>query len=293
MQRCRFDHVTCAHEPPLRRHRGDRVRRRPLLGRGQRYLARQPPGRPGRPLLLRARTRQRRARARRGGGGPRCHRSPLRALHSRAHRAGRGADPDRTGHHAPRDGAAGGCVLRLPGPRPVDDRRDGHQRQDDRDPVAGRPSQRGRPAHQRHGDAVGDAHDARGHRGAADSGRSARPPEVRRTASRRGDGGVEPRARPVARRGHPLRCGGLHQSESRPSRLPRDDGGVLRGEGDALHPEPRAARRRPGRRPVGAAAPGAGPHPDGRRAPRRCHRRGAAARLTPSSPGAGSGSPRR
>ena len=182
------------------------------------------------------------------------------------------------GHHAPRHGAAGSRVLRLPGPRPLDGGRDGHEREDDRDPVAGRPAQCGRPPDQCHGDAVGHADDARGNRGAAGAGRRARPPEVRRPTPRRRHGGVEPRAGPVARRGHPLRRRGLHQPEPRPSRLPRDDGGVLRGEGAAVHAEPRAAWRRQRRRPVGPAAPGARPHPDGRRPPRRRQRHRAAPR---------------
>ena len=278
MQRCRFDHATRAHEPPLRRHRGDRVRRRPLLGRGQRHRARQPPGRARGPLLLRSGRRQRRPRPRRRGGGPRRHRAPVRALHPRADRPRRGADADRGGHHAPRDGAAGGRLLRLPRPRPLDGRRHGHQRQDDRDPAAGRPAQCDRASDQRDGDAVGHTDDARGDRGAAGPGRGARPPEVRRPSSRGGDGGVEPRAGAVARRGHPLRRGRLHQPQPRPSRLPRVDGGVLRGEGDALHAESRAARCRPRRRCLGATAPRARPHPDRRRAPRRRHRRRAASR---------------
>ena len=40
--------------------------------------------------------------------------------------------------------------------------------------------ERGRPSDQRDGHAVGDADDARGHRGPAGAGRGARPPEVRR-----------------------------------------------------------------------------------------------------------------
>ena len=145
MQRCRFDHATRAHEPPLRRHRGDRVRRRPLLGRGERHLARQPPSRARGPLLLRPRSRQRWARPRRRGGGPRRHRAPVRALHPRADRPRRGADADRTRHHAPGDGALGGVLLRLPSPRSPDGRRDRHQREDDGDTAAGRPA-RARPA---------------------------------------------------------------------------------------------------------------------------------------------------
>ena len=88
---------------------------------------------------------QRWARPRRRGGGPWRHRPPVRALHSRADRPGRGADPDRAGHHAPGHGPAGRRLLRLPRPRSVDDRRDGNQRQDDGDAVAGRPP-RARPA---------------------------------------------------------------------------------------------------------------------------------------------------
>ena len=65
---------------------------------------------------------------------------------------------------------------------------------------------------------------------------------------------------------------------------------VLRGEGHALHPRPRLARRRQRRRSVGPAAARARPHPDRRRQPRATPPTSCCGRATPSSPGAASGS---
>ena len=66
-------------------------------------------------------------------------------------------------------------------------------------------------------------------------GPGAGPPALRRSASRGRHGGVQSCAGPVPGGGHPFRRGRLHQSEPRSPRLPRDDGGVLRGEELAVH----------------------------------------------------------
>ena len=58
-----------------------------------------------------------------------------------------------------------------------------------------------------------------------------------------GDRGVEPRARPGARRGRRLRRRGVHESHRRSPRLSQDDGRLRRRQGEAV----RVARRR-GRR---------------------------------------------
>ena len=94
-----------------------------------------------------------------------------------------------------------------------------------------------------HGNTLGCAHDSRGHGVAACPGRGSRSPAGRRAAPRRGHGGVEPRAGAVAGGGHPLRRGRLHQSESRPPRLPPHHGGVLRSQGESLLPQSRPAGR--------------------------------------------------
>ena len=194
------------------------------------------------------------------------------------------------GHDASRHGPAGGCLLRLPGAGSPDDRRDGHQRQDDRDAAPGRPPHRDRPAHQRHGHPLGRPDHAGGHRDPTGPGRRARPPEVRRRPPRGGHGGVQPRPRPITGGGHPLRRRRLHQPQPRPPRLPRDDGGVLRGESHALHPRSCLARRRQRGRSVGAAAARTRPHPDRRRAATATPATSCCGRATPSSPGAANGS---
>ena len=117
------------------------------------------------------------------------------------------------------------------------------------------------------------------------------------TAPRRapggGDGGVLPRAGPAPGGRHRLRRGRLHQPEPRPPRLPRDDGGVLRGQGVAVHAGPGRGGASSTPTTVGPPAAGRGRGADhvvarpGRRWPPRCslavgsHRR---------SRGAGSGS---
>ena len=63
---------------------------------------------------------------------------------------------------------------------------------------------------------------------------------------RRGDGGVEPRARAGPGVRHQVRGGRLHEPVAGPSRLPRRHGRLLRGEGGAV--------RRPGRRTASCAS---------------------------------------
>ncbi len=58
----------------------------------------------------------------------------------------------------------------------------------------------------------------------------------------RGDGSVQPCADPGARRRHPLRGRRIHQPVPRPSRLPPDHGGLLRGQGATVRPGVAAAR---------------------------------------------------
>ena len=65
---------------------------------------------------------------------------------------------------------------------------------------------------------------------------------------------------------------------------------VLRGEGDALHAEPRAARRGQRRRPLGSAAPRARPASRPSPCTTPTPPTSCCAPATPSSPGAGSGS---
>ena len=91
---------------------------------------------------------------------------------------------------------------------------------------------------------AGGAHDARGDRPAADA--SARC-STRATAAARWR---RPRtARQLGRLdGDPLRRARLHEPDAGPPRLPRDDGGLLRGEAAALHRATRAAGGRQRRR---------------------------------------------
>ena len=128
---------------------------------------------------------QRRPRVRRRGGRAGCRRTPVRALHPRPARARRRADPGRARHDASRHGPAGCRLLRAPGTGSLDDRRDGHERQDHRDAAPRRPSHRDRPAHQRHGHALGSPDDPRGDRDPTGPGGRARPPEVGRCAAMR------------------------------------------------------------------------------------------------------------
>ncbi len=153
--------------------------------------------------------------------------------------------------------------------------------------------ERDRPAHQRHGHPLGSPDHAGGHRDPTGPGRRARPPEVRRRPPRGGHGGVQPRPRPITGGGHPLRRRRLHQPQPRPPRLPRDHGGVLRGESHAVHPRvmPCAAsstRTIPG---GGGSSngPASRPSPSATATPATS----CCGRATPSSPGAANGSRRR
>ena len=67
---------------------------------------------------------------------------------------GHRADAGRAGDDAPRHGAAGRRLLRVPGAGPLDDRRDRHQRQDHRDADPRRSPGCDGTADQRHGDAL-------------------------------------------------------------------------------------------------------------------------------------------
>ena len=85
------------------------------------------------------------------------------------------------------------------------------------------------------------AHHARVARSFRTDGRR-REPRRHRTRHR----SLEPRPRPGPRIRHSIRCGRLHQPHARPSRLPPDDGEILRRQAPALrrHRVSRAARRR-------------------------------------------------
>jgi UDP-N-acetylmuramoyl-L-alanyl-D-glutamate--2,6-diaminopimelate ligase len=85
---------------------------------------------------------------------------------------------------------------------------------------------------------------------------------------RRGrDGGQQPRAGPAPRRRHGLRRRRVHDAGPRPPRVPPHAGGLLRGEGAAVHRGPLPGRRHQHRRPVG-------PHPRRPRPQRRRFRPG-------------------
>ena len=131
--------------------------------------------------------------------------------------------------------------VRRPQPEAAADRRDRDQRQDHHElPGRGRAAD-GRPRHRpdrRGGDADRRptsqrqrAHHPRGHRPAGPAGHHGR---ARR--HRRGDGGVQPRARARPGRGHLLRRRHLHQPVAGPPGLPRRPRGLLRGQGRAVHP---------------------------------------------------------
>ena len=142
-------------------------------------------------------------------------------------------------------------------------RRHRHQRQDD-DRVPGSGAARGRRAPDR---AARDGQERRRRRASArcerttpeaiDLQRTFRGDARRRRRGLR-DGGLLARARAAPRRRDPLRRRDLHQPDPGSPRLPRDDGGLLRGQAAAVHDaEPRVAgdqRRRPVRGAAGGRA---------------------------------------
>ena len=110
----------------------------------------------------------------------------------------------------------------------------------------------------------GRPHDSRGdaHPGAPRGARRRRRPGG-------GDRGLLARARPRPRDGLPLRRRRLHEPDARPPRLPRHDGGVLRGEEASLFDaQARGRRGRQRRRPLRPA-----PARGDRRRPSRASRR--------------------
>ena len=120
-------------------------------------------------------------------------------------------------------------------------RGDRHQRQDHGDPPARRGPRR-TPAIPTtvvgHPDRRPDH--ARGARTPAAAGRACRDGHARRAPSRRWPWRSRATPWPAPGGRHPLRRGRLHQPEPRPPRLPRDDGGLLRGQGVAVHARARA-----------------------------------------------------
>ena len=197
--------------------------------------------RPGAAVLLRprrARATATTSRSRRSRRARSCSSSSAR-VEPRGPAAGRALV-------ASRDGDRGGRLLRRADARARGRRRHRHERQDDdrlpaaRDSGGGGPPARlardGREPDRGRG-AAGRAHDARGDRPPANFPRDAR----RRRPERRA-GGVVARLRAAPARPRPLRRARLHEPDAGPSRLPRDDGGLLRRETPALHAE---RRRRP------------------------------------------------
>ena len=133
------------------------------------------------------------------------------------------------------------------------DRRGGHrhERQDHLgvpaplDPRCRRPAARRADEHRAAGRRLGPpdrAEHARGDRPAEALPRDARGrrPELR-------DGGDVDRRRPGTPRRHALRGAPVHEPDPGPPRLPRDDGGLLRGEARALRPGRAGGRERRGR----------------------------------------------
>ena len=151
--------------------------------------------------------------------------------------------PGRRPGHAPRHGPAGGHAVGPPLAADDDDRRDGHERQDDDHGARGRGPRRGRLVDGRDRDPHRLLHDARGPRAPGPPGRAGR----RGPAGRR-HGGLLARPRDAPGRRHALRGVGLHQPRARPPRLPRDDGALLRRQGRAVHTGPDRPRRRQRRR---------------------------------------------
>ena len=135
----------------------------------------------------------------------------------------------------PVDGPGGLRLLRTSGPVAHDRRGDRDERQDHGHPPAGRRSSR-RTAGRR--TVIGTLDGAR---------TTPEAPVLQRLlaeardagAAGGGHGGVLARPGPGAGGRDPLRRGGVHQPVPRPSRLPRDHGGLLRGQGVAVHPRTR------------------------------------------------------
>ena len=156
------------------------------------------------------------------------------------------------------DGDRGRRLLRRADARARGRRRHRHERQDDDrlPPLLGargrraqsRPARHGREQGRRRG-APGRPHDARGDRPPAHLPRDAR----RRQPQRRARGVLACR-RAAPARPRPLRRARVHEPEPGSPRLPRVDGGLLRGEAEALHRRRSAAGRRQRRRRLGAAA---------------------------------------
>ena len=96
------------------------------------------------------------------------------------------------------------------------------------------PARHGQAGGGRHGGG-GGAHHARGDRPPGHL-----PPHARRRRPRLRDGGVLARARAGARDRDPVRLQGVHEPHPGPSRFPRDDGRLLRGQAAAVR---RAAGR--------------------------------------------------
>ena len=266
---------------------------RPLHRPGRRHHPRQPEGGAGGPVLLRPRPGQRRARPRRRGGGAGA--VGLLCEHFIPELIGRDVVQTRIAPGTMRTVMARLAAafysypardLLMIGVTGTNGKTTVTQLLGDLLGATGRPDQCD-------GHALGREDDARGDGGPACARRRAGPAEVRRRPARGRHGGVEPRAGAVAGGGHPLRRGRLHQPEPRSPRLPPDHGGLLRGEGDALHLAPRAARGGERRRSVGSAASGemraSRPSPCTMPTPPTW----CCGRDTPSSPGAASGSRRR
>ena len=153
-------------------------------------------------------------------------------------------------------GPAAATLLRRPVPRARDRRGHGHERQDDDGVPASLDPRGGGPA----AGAADEHRAARRRRAAPDRAQHARvdrpaaavPRDARRRRPFVRDGGDVDRGRPGTSRRHAVRRARLHEPHAGSPRLPRDDGGLLRGEARALRAG--RARRRQRRRRVGEAA---------------------------------------
>ena len=184
---------------------------------------------------------------RRGEGGPGGRRGLRRAGHreGRRGRRGRGWRPggvpgpvDHRQRRAPGARAPRVALPRRPEPADARGRHHRHQRQDHHVvPRAGGDRGRRHPVRpDGHGAVPGRPRRAR--RGADHAGGPGRAADAARDARRRlrgvRHGGLVARAGAQARRRHPLRRGGLHEPDARPSRLPRRHGAVLRRQAAAV-----------------------------------------------------------